>query len=176
VHQREYNPKPGRFRDPYGRVEPPLADIEVDRDYFLDPADGKRVKLVVQQGEECLFDNTTEFPRTWSAPEQMHEMSTLNSLATFLKQTSLLIWAVYFVFEPFPNFVAPTSPEDTELGNTQQTVSETQPAPTEHIALKWWQFYKDKTFQDMCNVVARWLGICVLMVFLVLTFRLPFRV
>jgi hypothetical protein len=83
VHQREYNPKPGRFRDPYGRVEPPLADIEVDRDYFLDPADGKRVKLVVQQGEECLFDNTTEFPRTWSAPEQMHEMSTLNSLATF---------------------------------------------------------------------------------------------
>ena len=106
----------------------------------------------------------------------MEEKSILNSLATFFKQTSLLIWAVYFVFEPIPNLVAPTSTEDTELGNTQQTVSDTDTQPTapEHTPLKWWQFYKHKTFQDVCNVAARWLGICVLMVLLVLTFHLLF--
>jgi hypothetical protein len=146
---------PKRFRDPFGRDVPHVGDIDPHKDYVLNPKDGKLKPLIVQRGTICVSDRR----RAWTE-------------ASLENKTSWLLRAVYFVFDPVPEIVAPTSSDDIERRATEKAAATPgQPGPDQnapHQSAPRWQFWNNKKFRTVCNVAGRWLLCCIAMFFLVL--------
>jgi len=157
--------KQTRFLDPFGR--PAETELYLERDYFLKPENGKIRELTVQQGDPtyCLPE---QYQKTWSKPQPKYNIGWLDWLYELRYKPSILIWAVYFVFSPLPEWLAPTSTDDSEQGKSQVKVDTTNPS---HVGRKEnpnkWMFWKDEKVKTGFNVAARWLLASTIMVILV---------